>query len=174
MKSLYSKKGAEQDPTRTKCLQWITLNLLIHCHLPLIPAQSTLEFLAVNAWGAGNAHARAGCGPQAGYKWKFSLSLNATWDGHCQTQAMLWGRHWAGCDSPWHHLHMRNVWDTEGQAERERRTEQSTIPWNLGWEGCVSLEINFHQNAPPNDWQLHPRTQTRYKNTQAIPQTFIK
>lgn len=46
MKSLYSKKGAEQDPTRTKCLQWITLNLLIHCHLPLIlhsPHLSSLQ-----------------------------------------------------------------------------------------------------------------------------------
>lgn len=41
----------------------------------------------------------------------------------------------------------------------KRRTEPSTIPWNVDWEGCVSLEINFHQNVPPNDWQLHPRTQ---------------
>lgn len=33
MKGVYGKKGAEQDPTRTKCLQWMTPSLSTHCHL---------------------------------------------------------------------------------------------------------------------------------------------
>lgn len=199
-KSLYSKKGAEQDPTRTKCLQWMTPSLSTHCHLPQqdtgpthpctahtwVPLESMHEESEMHIPGQDLAPGKV----TSAVERKFSLSLNSRWDGQCQTQAMLqgaWEDAGQGCDSasvlgssPWHHLQMRNVWDTEGQlclsgrAERERRTEQSTIPWNLDWEGCVSLEINFQQNAPPNDWQLHPRTYTCYKNTQVIPQTFIK
>lgn len=72
---------------------------------------------------------------------------------------------------------MRNVcleWDTRvqlcllGQAEIEIKTEQTTIPWKLDLEGEVSFEIDFHQNAPSHDWQLHLRIYF-YKNTQVIP-----
>lgn len=55
MKSLYSKKGAEQDPTRTKCLQWITPNLSTHCHLTQQDTAPTGSS-ALNAWGTGTAH----------------------------------------------------------------------------------------------------------------------
>lgn len=126
VKSLYSKKGAEQDPTRTKCLQWITPSLCTHCHL----TQQDTGPTALNAWGNATAHPRAGCGPQPGEKWKIILSLSARWDGHCQTHAMLWEDTGQEATVPlcWApvlgiNLHTRNVGGTEGQAERERRTE---------------------------------------------------
>lgn len=164
MKSLYNKKGTEQDPTRTKRLQWITPTLSPHTggrcsHSSL----STPEFLCdqcMRNWK---------CTPQ-GRIWPPSQATSEDLAFPWKPAGMDTAKHRPCSGEPGQGVTVslaspdrRNVWATEGQlcwsgrAERER-TEQSTIPWNLDWEGCVSLEISFHQNAPPNDWQLHPRT----------------
>lgn len=108
MKGLYSKKGAEQDPTRTKCLQWMTPNVSPHCHLtqqdtvPLTPAQSTPELLcnqSMRNWKCTSQGriwlpARLQVNIQPSPKCQMGWTLPKT--GHALGSL---GRHWAGCDS---------------------------------------------------------------------------
>lgn len=93
----------------------------------------------INARGMGNAHPRAGFGPQPGKKWKFSLSLR--WDRHCQAQAKLWGAWevlgrvwqwpWAGHQSLASPAHEKGVGHRDSSAERERRTQQNSLKSGL-------------------------------------------
>lgn len=175
MKGLYSKKGAEQGPTRTKCLQWppvcpLTVTSHSRTLVPLIPAQSTPEFLCNQSRRNWKCTSQGRIWPPD--RWKFSLSLNARWDGHCkhrpcfrepgQTLGRVW-QCWApvlGITCTWGMCGTHR--DSSAYQDRlkengELNKAQSPEIWT-DKEGCVSLEINFHQKAPPNDWQLHPRT----------------
>lgn len=127
------------------------------CHSPLHSAH--LSSSAIKAGGTGNAQPRAGFGPQVVKiqpfpKCQMGWALPNT--GHALGSL---GRVWQ-CWAPVLGSPCTCVGHT-GTALLKEKGELNKAQFPEIWtdkEGCVSLEINFHHKAPPNDWQLHPRT----------------
>lgn len=181
------KKGAEQDPTRTKCLQWITLNLSIHCHLTRqdtapthpctahtwVPCSQCMRSWKCTSQGRMWPPARLQIKIQPFPQCQMGWTLPNTGHALGKTQGRVWQCLCAGHQSLASPAHEECVGHRGTSWKRkENWTKHNSLKSGLR-KLCLTGE-NFHQNAPPNDWQLHPRTQTRYKNTQAIPQMFIK